>query len=128
MVDQAHGASYLARQLGHQIAQAQSDIERDQILETVMHAGQTVRAWDQVGGDRAHDKGTAFDPHHDEPMDEVDISERAHALYLAHESGLTEAPDKLDARRDLRSLTLDQPVTADAAETPDDAAEMLQDG
>jgi hypothetical protein len=97
MVDQTHAAGYLSQRLGHQLAQARTAAERDEILKNTANSEQAARILNRVDDDRLHDKIESIEKNQ-EILDQVHISDKAKALYHLEQNGIKEAPEKIHQR------------------------------
>ncbi len=97
MSEQSRITEHLANRIGQQIAGAQNAAQRDKTGKSVLNSQQTDHALDLVNDERVHDKTQSMQKNQ-ELLDRVHISPEAQALYRAHESGMTQTPERAHER------------------------------
>ncbi len=106
MVSQAKIAGYVAKQLGQQLANAQSAAEQKEILKNAANSQKAAQLQAHANPDRTHGKYQGV-KENEELLDRVHISPKAQALYHAHEAKLKGAPEKIHERVQERAKETD---------------------
>jgi len=97
MVSQAKLAGYVAKQVGHQLTNAQNAAEQKEILRNAANSQKAAQLQARANPDRTHDKYQGA-KENEELLDRVHISPKAQALYHAHQAKIKGVPEQVHER------------------------------
>lgn len=96
-MDQTRITGALSERLAEELLNAKNSLERNQNMKDIANSQQADHLQDAADPERVHDKMQSVQDN-ERIMDQVHISEKAQAMYRAHEMKLEGAPERVHNR------------------------------